>query len=387
MYEKVIIDKTDRLRRGYQWVFSNEIASDFKHFIPGSLVELWDKKNKFLGIGYINPHSLITIRILSRKKEEINNDFFHKRIIEALNYRKKLNLNRDFVRLVYSEGDFIPGLIVDKFAECLVVQINTAGLEIIKDTILNILENTLNPKIIVLRNDSPSRVIEGLQSEIKVIKGSLESPPVIKEDDVLFEVNPLESQKTGFFIDQSENRQAFSKYIREGIGLDVFCNTGAWGLHLAKKGCIVIGIDESPKALQQAQRNIEINKVKSNYRIIQQDAFNFLKQKALEGEQYDFIILDPPAFVKSKQKIKEAIKGYIDLNKKAFMLLKKDGFLATSSCSYHIARETFREIITIASNSAGKTPKLFEFRSQSLDHPILLNMPETEYLKCVFLKV
>lgn len=387
MNEKIVLRRTERLRTGHQWVFSNEIITDIKKITPGSIVELYDTKDRYFGIGYLNPHSLIAVRLLSNQREVIDKDFFHKRIIDALNYRKKLMLNDNSLRLIYSEGDFLPGLVVDKYSECLVIQILTLGMELLRDTVIDILDELIKPSSIVLRNDSPRRNLEGLPSEIKIIKGNLDSLPIIKEDDILFEVNPLYSQKTGFFLDQAENRIAFTKYINGGSGLDVFCNTGAWGLHLAKKGCRVIGIDESEKALLQAKRNAELNGLEEDYGCIKAEAFSFLHKELKEGKIYDFIILDPPAFVKSRQKIKEAIRGYRDLNSRALKLLKKNGVLATSSCSHHIDKQTFIEIIASAAMDADKNPRLLEFRSQNIDHPVLFSVPETEYLKCAFIAV
>lgn len=387
MYEKIVLKRTSRLKARHQWVFSNEIKSDIKKIEPGSIVDLYDNKNNFLGRGYLNPHSLISVRILNKDQEEINKDFFRKKIKKAIDYRKEFFSQRDAYRVIFSEGDFLPGLIVDKYSEWLVIQILTFGMERLKELIIGVLEELLEPMTIVLKNDSPMRKLEGLSLTVEKIKENSKKLPLISEDGVLFEVDPISGQKTGFFLDQAENRIAFTRYINGGIGLDVFCYTGAWGLHLAKKGAFVIGVDESEKAISQAKKNAEINGLSNSCMFTQEEAFNFLKKQLMEGNRYDFIVLDPPAFVKSKQKIKEAIKGYRDLNYMAIKLLKTGGVLATSSCSYHIDKVSFYEILRASAKDANRDIKVLEYRIQSIDHPILLSMPETEYLKCVFLKV
>lgn len=387
MYEKIVLKRTSRLKARHQWVFSNEIKSDIKKIEPGSIVDLYDNENNFLGRGYLNPHSLISVRILNKDQEEINKDFFRKKIKKAIDYRKEFFSQRDAYRVIFSEGDFLPGLIVDKYSEWLVIQILTFGMERLKEFIIGVLEELLEPMTIVLKNDSPMRKLEGLSLTVEKIKENSKKLPLISEDGVLFEVDPISGQKTGFFLDQAENRIAFTRYINGGIGLDVFCYTGAWGLHLAKKGAFVIGVDESEKAISQAKKNAEINGLSNSCMFTQEEAFNFLKKQLMEGNRYDFIVLDPPAFVKSKQKIKEAIKGYRDLNYMAIKLLKTGGVLATSSCSYHIDKVSFYEILRASAKDANRDIKVLEYRIQSIDHPILLSMPETEYLKCVFLKV
>ncbi len=387
MYEKIVLKRTSRLKAGHQWVFSNEIKSDIKKIEPGSIVDLYDNKNNFMGRGYLNPHSLISVRILNKDQEEIDRDFFRKRIKKAIDYRKEFFLQRDAYRVIFSEGDFLPGLIVDKYSEWLVIQILTFGMERLKEFVLEVLEELLEPMTIILKNDSPMRKLEGLSLTVEKVKENSKKLPIISEGDVLFEVDPISGQKTGFFLDQAENRIAFTKYINGGIGLDVFCYTGAWSLHLVKRGACVIGVDESEKAISQAKRNAEINGLSNSCMFTQEEAFNFLKKQLMGGNQYDFIVLDPPAFVKSKQKIKEAIKGYRELNYLAIKLLKTGGVLATSSCSYHIDKVSFYEILRASAKDANRDIKVLEYRIQSIDHPILLSMPETEYLKCVFLKV
>ena len=389
--QKVILKRTSRLLAGHLWIFSNEMATSPKGYGPGSLVEVYDNKNTFLGIGYINPHSLIAIRLLTREREDITPDFFRRKIGDAVNYRKRFLPDTSSCRLVFSEGDFLPGLIVDKYEDCLVVQLTTLGMDSLRDMILTVLEEMFSPAIIVLRNDSNSRTLEGLPLEKTIVKGALDTLPVIKDGEVSIEVNPMSGQKTGFFLDQRENRIALKQYIKGGNGLDLFCYSGAWGLHLAGNGANVTFVDDSEAAVSIARRNAglnaEMNGLESRCEFIKDNVFDFLKRISAEGGLYDFIVLDPPAFVKSRAKIKEAARAYRDLNSRAMGLIKKGGLLATSSCSYHIDRAVFLEILREAARDAGRDVRLLEYRSQGRDHPVLLTVPETEYLKCAFLEL
>lgn len=385
--EIVRLNRTSRILAGHLWVFSNEMATSPKNYKPGSIVELRDRKENFLGIGYINPHSLIAVRILTQEKEQINADFFKKRILNALEYRKRLYGDLNSIRVIYSEGDFLPGLIVDKYEDCLCIQLLTMGIEMWSDDIIGILDEIFSPSVIVLRNDGSTRLLENLQQEKKIIKGTLDKLPMIREDFLLFEVDPLSGQKTGFFLDQRENRIAFSGLVRGGKGLDLFCYSGAWGIHLASKGAQVTGIDESGNAITYAKKNAAINNLSSNFIFKKADVFKFLKDEVSQGSAYDFIVLDPPAFVKSKAKAKEALRGYRGINANAMRSLKRGGLLATSSCSHHIDRETFLEMLRSAARDAGRRVRTIEMRSQAKDHPVLLSIPETEYLKCAFLEM
>lgn len=385
---QVHLRRTKRILEGHLWVFSNEIKENVKNFEPGSIVEVYDTKDSLIGIGYINPHSLIAIRFLTRDKEPVNKNFFRKRVQDALNYRESFLNKSDAMRLVFSEGDFLPGLIVDKYKNCLVIQFLTLGMETFKDMIIQLLAEMLSPEVIVVRNDSRIRSLEGIPLYKEIVKGDLTNLPVIEEDGLLFEVDPYEGQKTGFFLDQRENRIALKHFIKGGKGLDLFCYTGAWAIGLASKGADITGVDDSERAIKMAQRNAELNNLLTNLNFVKSDVFTFLQNGVEKGEgRYDFIVLDPPAFVKSASKIKEAVRAYRELNVQCMKLLRKGGILATSSCSYHMNRELFLEMLRNAGKDAGKRLRLLRFGSQALDHPILLSMPETEYLKCAFLVV
>ena len=386
--KKVHLKRTKRLLGGHLWIFSNEIYENLKDYAVGTLVEVFDMHELFLGIGYINPQSLISIRLLTREKEEINRGFFQRRINDAFNLRKRLLGERDAFRLIYSEGDYLPGLIVDKYANSLVLQFLTAGMEEFKSIIIGVLDDILKPEIMVLRNESRVRTLEGLPLYKDVIKGNLQTLPVIQENGLLFEIDPYEGQKTGFFLDQQENRTILKKYARGGKGLDLFCYLGAWSMHLASAGAEVIGVDASERAVTQAQKIAEMNGLTERTCFLKDDVFSFLeKELASTEKKYDFIVLDPPAFVKSSGKIKEAVKAYRELNEMSMRLIKPGGLLATSSCSYHLSKEMFIDMLNAAGKIARRSLRLIEMRSQGPDHPALLSMPETEYLKCAFLIV
>ena len=386
--QRVHLKRTKRLHAGHLWIFSNEIYERQKIYTAGSLVEVCDMHDAFIGIGYINPNSLISIRLLTHQREDIDRHFLKQRISNALSLRKRVLGDRDAYRVVYSEGDYLPGLIADIYGRCLVIQILTYGMEVMKDVVIDLLDEMLHPETMVLRNESRVRSLEGLPLYKEVLKGSLEEHPVISEDGVLFEIDPYGGQKTGFFLDQRENRVCLKRYIGQGKGLDLFSYIGAWSMHLASAGAEITCVDSSEKAIEQAKRNAELNKVSHRIDYAVGDIFDFLDKELRAGEKkYDFIVLDPPAFVKSASKLKEAIRAYREINEMSMKLIKPGGILATSSCSYHLNRELFAEMLNTAARNAGRNLRLLELRSQAPDHPILLSMPETEYLKCAFLVV
>lgn len=386
--EIAVVSRPSRLLSGHLWVFSNELLESPKKYEPGALVELRDRKNDYLGIGYINPHSLISVRVLTRDVEVIDTDFFRKRISSALDFRKRFIKDSDAFRAVYSESDLLPGLIVDKYGDCLSIQFLTLGMEKQAETIIKVLDEMLSPSVIVLKNDSSIRTLEGLPLEKKIIKGSLDTKlPHIHDGKTVFEVDPMSGQKTGFFLDQAENRKIFGSLAGKGVGLDLFCYAGAWSLKLAEAGCFVTGIDSSEPAIQQARKNAEMNGLSDKCEFIKVDVFDFVKKAIADKKGYDYIVLDPPAFVKSKNKIREALRAYKELNTLCMRLLNKGGLLATSSCSYHVDKFTFMDMLHASAKDAGRHCRILEARSQAKDHPISLEVPETEYLKCVIMEV
>jgi 23S rRNA (cytosine1962-C5)-methyltransferase len=374
-----------RITRGHPWVFSNELRELPRELVSGELVDVHDASGKFIGRGYINPHSLIAVRILTRIQEEINVDFIRRRISTARELRTRLGFGESY-RAVYSEGDGMPGLIVDKYANTIVIQSLTAGIDRLLDVISSVLREIFSPEAIVLRNDSGSRVLEGLPLEKRVMEGSISGPVTIEESGIVYRVDVLEGQKTGFFFDQRENRLALKDYVGGQRVLDCFCYVGAWSLSAAQFGASeVTGLDSSEKAISLASENAERNGLGAKFRTA--DVFDELRMLEKKRERFGCIILDPPAFVKSRAKVREALKGYKEINLRAMKLLEAGGTLVTCSCSHHINQDLFREMLIDAAFSAGRQAQLREMRSQARDHPVLLAVRETQYLKCAILAI
>lgn len=372
-----------RVLRGHPWIFSNEIEDLPRTLAPGSLVDVVDYTGRFIGRAYFNPHSLIAARILTRTNEDVSYEFFLRRIRGARDLRVSLGFVDSF-RAVYSEADGLPGLIVDKYGPVLVVQSLTAGFENRLDPVLAALNETYAPAAVLLRNDSPSRLLEALPLEKRLASGSLPDPLVIDESGIRYVVDVGEGQKTGFFFDQRENRLALKPYVAGRRTLDCFCYIGAWSLSAARFGASsVLGIDSSQKAVALARQNASLNELPAQFRVA--DVFDELKGLERSRERFGCIILDPPAFAKSRAKVREALKGYKELNARAFRLLEPRGILVTCSCSHHVDDALFREMLIDAASSAGRNVTLLEWRTQSRDHPILLAMRETQYLKCAVL--
>lgn len=374
-----------RILRGHPWVFSNELAFSPRDYTPGELVEVQEHSGSFVGRGYINPRSLITVRLLTRTREEIDLAFLRKKIAAARALRETFGFSGSF-RAVFSEGDGLPGLIVDKYADTLVVQSLTAGIDSLLEDIIAALREEYEPRVIVLRNDTASREIEGLVQEKRVVHGELTGPVTIEESGIIYSVDVFEGQKTGFFFDQQENRQTLKAYVQGRRTLDCFCYVGAWALSAAKYGASeVIGLDSSERAILQARANAAQNGLTAQFRIA--DVFEELRVLDKQKERFGCIILDPPAFVKSRAKVREGLKGYKEINLRAMKLLEPGGILVTCSCSHHIDEDLFREMLIDAAYAAGRQARLFEMRSQAKDHPILIAARETQYLKCAVLVI
>lgn len=372
-----------RILRGHPWVFSNELQRGTDTFTSGELVEVLDFSGRFVGRGYLNPHTLIAVRILTRNRESIDRDFFGKRISAAHALRTEFGFGDSF-RAIFSESDGLPGLIVDKYADTLTIQSSTAGIDNLLDEIIPALQEEYSPNAIVLRNDTGSREIEGLTQEKRVVHGAINGPVVIEESGIRYNVDVLEGQKTGFFFDQRENRLALKDYVKGKRTLDCFCYVGAWALSAARHGAAeVIGVDSSERAITLASENAQLNGLSVQFR--KADVFEELRAYEQQKERFGCVILDPPAFVKSRAKVREGIKGYKEINLRAMRLLEPGGVLVSCSCSHHIDQDLFREMLIDAAYSAGRQARLLELRSQARDHPVLLAARETQYLKCAIL--
>lgn len=377
-----------RVRQGHPWVYQNEIPEFPPDFSPGEPVELVDFKGRFIAVGYGNPKSIISIRILSREKEKIDKEFFSRRIKAAHDFRMRFFPAEEAYRVVYSEADLLPGLILDRYGEQVVVQILTAGMDRQSGAIVAAIEDLLSPRSIIARNDVSSRTIEGLPIEKKVLTGEFNGTAVISKNGLEFEADLLEGQKTGFFLDQSENYLVLKGLVEGGEVLDAFCYTGGWSIHAAHFGAKeVTGIDQSEGALDWARRNAIRNHLEARCRFEAANVFDILTAYEKEGRMYDCIILDPPSFVKRRKEVENAVRGYKEINLRAMKLLRPGGFLVTCSCSYHLSRRRFREILSEAAKDARRDLRLLSFQPQPKDHPILVALPETEYLKCAVLQV
>lgn len=375
-----------RILAGHPWVFSNEVREVKGSPQIGDVVELIAASGKLLGIGFYNPHSLISFRLLSRQIEDVNAEFFEKRISQALALRRKLYSPREVFRLVHSESDFLPGLVVDKYNEYLSVQTFSFGMDARLEIICDVLDSLFHPAGIVERNESSLRELEKLAQKKGVLRGTI-APTIVEEGDLKFTVNILEGQKTGLFLDQRENRPAVCRFSGGADVLDCFCNEGGFALHAAKAGAkSVLGIDSSAEAVTNATENAKLNQL-TNVNFEQGEVFEKLEHLASKGRTFDVVVLDPPSFTKSKRNVQPAKQGYKELHTGAFQVLKPGGILLTASCSHHLESEVFLDIVDSTARKLGRTVQLLDWRGAGPDHPVLHAMPETRYLKFALVRV
>lgn len=384
--EKVkVFLKRDTLRKiiiGNPWIYHNEILKIEGNFSPGDIVDIYDSSKSFVGRGYINPNSKITIRILTRKEEEIDKEFFRERILRAWKYRKRLG-DTGSCRVVFGEADFLPGLILDKFEDILVIQTLSLGIDRFKETILEVLDEIFQPRGIYERNDVPIREIEGLPQIKGFLKGNFDPIVEIEENGLRILVDVENGQKTGYFLDQKENRTALKGLVDGAEVLDAFSYTGSFALHALKFGAEeVVAVDSSSYALDLAKRNATLNGFSEKIEFIEENAFDLLRKFHKEGRNFDVVILDPPAFAKSQKNLENALRGYKEINLRAMKIVRDEGFLITCSCSQHVSPEIFQRVMESASYDANRILRLLEFRYQAKDHPILYSHPESLYLKC-----
>jgi len=381
-FEKTIYD-------GHPWIYKNAIDRVRGDCSPGDCVEIKDWRGKFLGIGYINPASYITVRILTRKKENIDGRFWRGKLKQALDFRKKLGIDAlNAYRLMFSEADFLPGLIIDKFNDYLVMQVLTLGMERVKEMVTKILVDLLPVKGIYQKNDIAVRSIEGLSMVDELLFGEVPEEVVIDENGVRFYVNIAGGQKTGHYLDQRCNRTLLNPISRGAHVLDAFCYTGGFGLNAAKFGAkSVLGIDASEEAINAARRNAGLNEVGEICKYEVANVFDRLRELEEKGMQFDVVVLDPPAFAKNKRAVEGAIKGYKEINLRAMKILRNSGFLLTCSCSHHISWDLFEGTLLEAAKDAHKSLRVVAKTSQPSDHPVLMGFDESLYLKCLLLEV
>jgi len=372
---------TTRLKEGHVWVYRSDIVSA-DGATPGSLVCISDHRGKLLGTAFYSSSSQIAIRMIS---PDLVTDFpalLRQRIAAAIAYRESLVRNTDAYRVIFSEADFLPGLIVDRYADIFSLQILTQGMDAdpVRQTLLSELTTRLQPTSVIERVDPRVRELEALPPRATGPLQGQKTATTFTMNDVQFRYDAQEGQKTGAFLDQRENYAATAQYA-SGDALDVFCYQGGFALHLAPHCSHVTGVDSSRPALEVADQNAALNSCEIEW--IEANAFDLLKDYSSSDHRYDTIVLDPPAFAKSKRDLDAALRGYKELNLRALKMLRTGGTLITCSCSYHVSQSNFLEVLADAALDAHRTVRLIEVRGQAKDHPVLLNIPETAYLKCV----
>ena len=378
----------DRLLAGHPWIYRNELEGWPPSVEPGDLADVHDSRGHFLGRGYINPRSAIVIRLLTRDRASIDPDFFIRRIREAQAWRDRMMEPRTAYRIVHGEADGLPGLIVDRYGEAVAIQILTAGMERRREFILQAIEKVLHPQAVVASNDSPMREREGLSRERRIVRGELSPSLTVSINGLAVTIDLLEGQKTGLFLDQIDNYRLLERVADGAEVLDCFCYTGLWGLHAARYGAArVTGIDQSAPAIEGATALAQRNGLADRCTFRVGNVFNELKERDRRREAFDVVILDPPAFVKTRARLQEALAGYKEINLRAMRLLRPKGFLVTCSCSYHLNAEQFRRLLWDAARDVRRAVRVVVQSAQGRDHPILLGMPESEYLKCFVLQV
>lgn len=380
-----------RIKGGHTWVFSNEVdtqISPLAGFEPGQPVTIEDSHGLALGVGYINPHTLICARIVSRNPQTtLNQRFFENRLKQSLALRERL-FEQPYYRWVYGDSDGLPGLVIDRFGNVIVVQVSAAGMESLLDPIVSAIDAVADPALIVLRNDGGARDLEQLPKYCRVCKGEASDHLEIFENGARYRAPLLEGQKTGWFFDHRMNRAALQRYVKNQSVLDVFSYVGGWGVQAALAGAkSVTCIDASATALGFAADNARYNGVTDNFATLEGDAFELLKNLRGERQRFDVIVLDPPAFIQKKKDLKNGETAYRRLNQAAMQILSKDGILISASCSSYLSADALQDVIRQTSRHVDRQVQILETGHQGPDHPIHPSIAETRYLKAFFCRV
>ena len=380
-----------RLRGGHLWVYSNEVdidATPLKGFEPGAPVEIQAHNGRPLGSGYVNPHALLCARLVSRDLEHpLDRSLIVHRLKVALALRERL-FPGPWYRLCHGESDGLPGVVVDRFGEVAVVQLTTAGMERLRDEVVTAVEKVVRPATIILRNDISSRKAEGLESYVETVLGETPERLELEENGARFQVAAASGQKTGWFYDQRDNRARLARYVTGKRVLDLFSYTGGWGVQAAVFGADqVLCVDGSQPALEQLAENAALNGVGDRVSAQQGDVFEILKTLRAEGERFDVIVCDPPAFIKRKKDVKEGFAAYQRVNQAAAQLLGKDAILVSASCSFHLKREQLLQAVAGGAHHLGRRAQILEQGHQGADHPVHPHIPETDYIKAFFARV
>ena len=383
---QVVIRKrgADRLRRGHLWVYRSDVLDDTQ-VQPGDVVTVREERGTIVGKAFFSSRSQIALRLLTRQDVPIDVEFFRRRFAAADHLRERLGVDPWLSRRIYSEGDLLPGLIIDRYDDRFVVQSLIQATDRIQPLVTTILNERYQPRSILFRNDIKVRELEGLELQQELIGETLPETITLNEDGRQIAISMAAGQKTGSYLDQRDNRRAARRYAR-GRALDAFSYVGGFSIHISDLCDRVEAVDISASAIELARSNAQRNSF-SNIECIEANVFDFLRERHKEGAQYDTIILDPPAFAKNKESLGGALRGYKEINNRAMRLLRPGGILITCSCSYHVTESLFAEMLANAANDAGRWIRVLERRIQSVDHPVLLTVPETLYLKCFILEI
>ncbi len=371
-----------RVRSGHPWVYRSDVAEASGE--TGDVVRVADRRGRFLGQAFYNPRSEISLRVAERTEKTIDESWFAGRIENALEYRKSLKIDADAYRIVHAEADGVPGLVVDRYGAYFVIQAGSAAVERRLEWVIGALQELFAPAGILARNDSTARKKEGLDTGVRILAGEAPESVVVREGPIRYRADLWRGQKTGGFLDQRENHLAAGRYT-SGRVLDVFSYTGGFALHAAQRAEMVEAVDSSGPALEAVQANAELNGLE-NISVVRSNAFDLLRERSDRGERYDTVVLDPPAFAKSKRELSGARRAYKEINLRVMKLLAPGGILVTCSCSYHFSRELMEETLRSAAADADSTMRIREWRGQAPDHPEILSIPETRYLKCAVLE-
>lgn len=390
MNKIILKDDEDRLlKERYPWIFDNQIKSLPIRAKPGDIVTVVNSKGKFLGKGFFSPASLITVRLLTFKDIDVDDNFFYERIIRSIKSRERFIKNSDAFRLIYSEADGLPTLIADKYGEFIVIQTLGIGTDIRKSLFVDILTTLLKPKGIYERNDVPIRKLENLPLNKGLLCGKVSDFVTITENGIKFYVDIKNGQKTGFYLDQRDNRDMVKDFSKNTKVLDCFCYTGGFSIYALRYGALyVTGIDISEGSVGLAKKNAALNNITGERFSFQVgNAFDELKRFDKRNERFDLVILDPPSFTRKKETIEAALRGYKEINLRAMKILNPGGILVTCVCSYHVGLESFKDILIQAASDTKRLVKILDIKTHPKDHPVLLQLKESHYLKCFALEV
>lgn len=372
-----------RVRSGHPWVYRSDILEAAGE--PGDIVRVADRRGRFLGRAFYNPRSEISLRVATRSDVPVDEGWFYSRMARAAAYRDSLSMDADAYRLLHAEADGVPGLVVDRYGPYLVVQAGSAAVERRLEWVAKALQKLCAPEGILARGDFAARRLEGLPRRVEVLSGAVPDSVTVRQSGVLFRVSLRKGQKTGLFLDQRENHRVAGSLAR-GRMLDVFSYAGGFGLHAARRADSVELVDSSEPALRAARENARLNGLE-NVSFTRANAFDLLRERAAAGEGYDMIALDPPAFARERRDLDAALRAYKEINLRAMKLLRSGGLLFSCSCSYHVREWDFKQILRDAAADAGRRVRLREWRGQAPDHPEILTIPETRYLKCAALEI